>query len=119
MAEMGAIMKTYRYNAPGEITEDQIRIIVESSFDAIEYWVDGLRPYRTKGFKSHKQAVDWFMSGKEFQFRVSETGRWRGFDINRLIRGLKNTKNQNFESYDLSDVDKLVQVSMFGKIIYG
>ena len=114
-------MKHYEIVTRRLVTTDQINNILADAFEhGISYWcgeINIIPGMNGKVFKGY--ASDALTKNYALNLYDAEGERWRKLTLKRFLKALARFPDFDFENYDSSDADRLVQSAVFGEVIYG
>ncbi len=100
------------------ITSDDIDNIVDSAlYSGISYWCSlGEVGRHIKGveFMSHE-----ISKGGTLKLTDGEDGKVYLLTKAKLLKGVSLYHNHDYENYDAGDADCIIQLAIFGEVIYG
>jgi hypothetical protein len=113
-------MKYYTIESRREVSQEQIDDLLADALEhGIYYWCGEVRI--KKGFKP-KQKYNYLSEvitrGGVLELYDSEDERWVSLDLHRLLESLGKF-NFDWDNYDASDADIIIQQAVFGEVIYG
>lgn len=120
-------MKTYEIIKT--VTQEQIDDVLTTAFEGgISYWCGEIRVPSSDIGEKFEYASEALTRGHHIQlFDLEESnpetnhstyGVWHKLTLNKLLRAFGNM-NFDFDNYDASDADQVVQKAIFGEIVYG
>lgn len=105
------------YTIAKTITDEQIDDILCTAFEGgINYWTPEM--IRVKDFKGCTYAHEVITKGGTLVI-VDDDGKAHTLTLKKFLKGIELYGNFDFENYDASDADSVVQFALFGKLIYG
>lgn len=101
------------------ITDEQVDNIVCSALEGgITHWCDGANPVVPKGKK-----IEWgheaLTRGGHIWLHNEDTGKSLKLTLPRLLKGIQKYGKHDFDDYDSQDADNVVQLALFGEVVYG
>lgn len=116
-------MKEYNITTKQIINQEQLDDLLDAAINVCGYWVDlleyGVHP--TEDVDAMSQALS---HGGTLKFTIEEPftdGGDTTFELTteKLISGIEKYGSVYFEDYDGYDADAIIQMALFGDIIYG
>lgn len=97
------------------ITSEQIDDIMTSALEGgISYWCNQVK---VKG-NYEGYASDQISKGGVLKLR-DDDGKWHILTKAKFLKGVSLHKNHDFDNYDATDADSIVQLAIFGELVYG
>lgn len=116
-------MKTYKVITT--VTEQDIESILSSAFggSGIDYWCDGLYTVDGRGGWPKNQYHSEALSHPGHYVMIhdyeADKPKWHRLTLKKLLKGLALAQDLNFDEYDGPASDRIVQLALFGEVIYG
>lgn len=98
------------------ITAEQIDDLMASALDSgISYWC---KQVRVKGNHLGGYSSDQISRGGVLKLQ-DDDGKWHLLTRAKFLKGVSLHKNHDFDSFDATDADSIVQLAIFGELVYG
>jgi len=102
-----------------EVTDEQLEDILSSALSGMTYWADDAYCPRTK----NQPAPDLMLSetlthGYKLKIHDAEEDKWRELTLTKFLKGLSLARMFDYDDYDSLDAERVVQLALFGKVIY-
>ncbi len=116
-------MKTYKIETEVKITEEQLDDIVDSAISSCYYWCD-LLEYGKEPTSKVTAMSEALSHGGTLKFSIDEPfvdGGDTEFELTteKLLKGLADYGEYDFEDFDGSMADAVLQQALFGEVVYG
>ena len=107
-----------KFTVKTTITSEDIDNIVDSAlYSGISYWCSLAEVGRhIEGVKFMSEEIS---RGGTLKLTDSEDGKVYLLTRAKILKGVSLYNNHDFEQYDASDSDNIIQLAIFDKIIYG
>ena len=111
--------KPYKIYTFFEVDDDDITSLLESALQGITYWCDevyvrGLIKDQDEGMYT-SQALT---RGYRIAIHDAEEEKWHQLTLKKLLNGIAAYGRQDFYDWDMYDADRVIQLALFGKVIY-
>lgn len=113
-------MKKHTIEIKIEVTDEQIEDIMTSALTGCIYWADNAYIVVARG----EEAPDMYNSaaithGKVLRIHDAETDKWHRLTLTKFLKGLKLCPAFDYENYDALDAEQVLQMALFGEVVYG
>lgn len=111
------------YNIPivRTLNQEEIDDIVCTAFEGgITYWCDEAKIVgpETEYPEGATYLHEVLTRGRDIQLYESDSKQWHVLSIDKLVDALSKVEI-DFDNYDAGDADNVVQMAVFGEVIYG
>jgi hypothetical protein len=115
-------MKKYKIPTTIEITNEDLDNIVDSAINYCSYWCD-LLEYGKKPTSKVIAMSEALSHGGTLVFHIDEPYKKGGetkFELttDKLLKGITDYRNFDFEQFDGPMSDAVLQMALFGEVIY-
>ena len=110
-------MKTFRFIK--KITQEEVDDIMCTALESgITYWCS--KVYIKD--KTNVEDTDWvhevISKGGSLVLVDTDTGKKKILTLKKFLKALSKYDNFNYDDYDAIDADAIVQIAVFGEVIY-
>ena len=99
-----------QYIIKKKVNEEVLDDILESGLEGISYWADKVEV--VGGIEDDKQYVHLALKdGRYIRIHDIEENKWHKLTLKKLI-------NFDFANYDMYDAEQVIQLAIFGKLVY-
>ena len=102
------------------VTNEDIDNIMSTAMKGIAYWCDEVK-VKGKVKPEHDGAYtsECLSLGYTLSFHDEEDDLWHNLTLNKFLKAFSLMTNFDIDNYDSFDADMLVQLAIFGKVVYG
>lgn len=116
-------MRTYTIPVDITVTDEDLDNIVDAAINGCAYWCD-LLEYGTEPTSDVTAMSEALSHGGTLKFSIDESFEEGGetvFELttDKLLKGIADYGDYDFENYDSVIADAVLQQSLFGEVIYG
>lgn len=97
------------------ITDEEINNIMSSAMSGMTYWADSALPAN----KLAKYTSEVISKGGTLEIHDAEEDKVYILTLEKFLKGLSLDIKFDFEDYDMFAAERIVQLALFGKLIYG
>jgi hypothetical protein len=110
-------MKEYKITKT--ITAEQIDNILDAAlYTGIAYWANDLEVV-TRPTEPGATAMSEFLTrGGKLAIVEDETGKQHELTVDVVLKGLSLYEHSNYDEFDANDADNIIQLGLFGEIVY-
>lgn len=109
-------MKHYTITSSREVNQEQVDDVLTTALEGgITYWCDKVTTTTDLG---DKYLSEMLTRGATLEFHDAEEDKWHQLSIGMFLDAL-GYRALDFDNYDASDADSVVQQALFGEVIYG
>ena len=106
-----------QYIIKKKVNEEVLDDILESGLEGISYWADKVEV--VGGIEDDKQYVHLALKdGRYIRIHDIEENKWHKLTLKKLINGLSLSDDFDFANYDMYDAEQVIQLAIFGKLVY-
>lgn len=110
----GVLSKNYKITKL--VSAEDIENIINDALDhGSTYWVDDFKAVRAKGIKYDAEALT---HGGYIMVHDLEAEKWHCLTLKKVLKGLGRF-DRAIADYDGQDADAVLQLAIFGELIYG
>lgn len=106
------------YTIKKTVTAEQINNILDAAMSGMTYWAGEAKPVG-KIPEGMNYASEALTNGVYLKVYDSEDEKWYNLTLKKFLKGLSLTDNFDFDNYDMYDADSVVQLALFGEVVYG
>ena len=111
-------MKNFEYSVKVTIRPTQVDdLLADAFYSGISYWCDELR-YDTEPTEDVNYMSEALTRGAVIGLHDSEEDKWEQITIEKVLQAIAD-EQVDFEDYDSSVADAVIQRACFGEVIYG
>jgi hypothetical protein len=110
---------SYTLKRTQEISEQQVEDLLSQALAGAHYWADEAYIRGIKEEDSGMWNHDAITHGYRLAIHDSEGEKWYQLTLKKFLGAIQLRDNWDFDSYDQYDADSILQVALFGEVIYG
>lgn len=107
-------MITWSVKIRVEVTSDDVENIMDLAMRGSSYWCN--EAY-TEGLEF--RVSEALQNGKRIRIHDLEEDRWYILTLKKFLNGVSKMPRHDFYNYDIYDAEHVLQLALFGKLIYG
>lgn len=102
-----------------EVTDEDIENILSAAFQGMTYWCDEVKIH---GFIPKEDNGIWTSQALTRGYRIgvhdSEEEKYYQLTLKKLLNGIALNGRSNFDEWDMYDSEQVIQLALFGKLVY-
>lgn len=111
-------MKDFEYSVKVTITsEDVDNILADAFYQGIAYWCDTI-DYDRKPDTEVSAMSESITKGAIIRLHDSEEDKWHQLTLDKVLQAIAD-EQVDFDDYDATTADNVIQRAIFGEVIYG
>lgn len=107
------------YKITKSISRQEIDDIMDSAMQGIAYWADEVRIKNSSNHDDVDYTSEEISRNGVLEIHNSEDDMWHELTLEKFLKGMSLKDNHDYENYDANDADDIIQLALFGEIIYG
>lgn len=119
---------TIRYTMNERVDAQFVRdMFITALYGGIQYWCQHIKCNEEKLKRNDEELLgDYLIRGGEVSFKPHDEDEWFAMDLAKFMRGLELTLERYqmclekfYDNHDSDSADNLLQMALFGKLVYG
>lgn len=107
------------YTITHTITNEQVDDLMDAALKGISYWAGEAKIPKTDSLDGIHYTSEALTHGKTIRIYDAEDEKWYVLTLSKLLKGLSLYTKVDVDDFDMYDADNVVQLALFGEVIYG